>query len=214
MPTALAKRSDRIELDVSDCLLTRNSLAISSEAGFMQAGLALACMDSCSQWWWGDYLLYAEKHNLKTVLDSARGDLHRSTINSYVECARLYSPEDRHPDLSFSHHSAIMYILGVDGTVQQAKKWLKIAAVIGEDGRQMTVGELREKMRAHGRKDEQDPGPMRGVVRITDIIKLERWTETVCVKDLPDTEAQEIRKSTGSLFAFLCELHRKPFSGP
>lgn len=210
MPQSPTKRnSEQISLDVSECVLSRNSLTIRSENGFLQAGTALACMDSCSQWWWGDYLVYAEKHHLISVLESARADLHRSTIYSYVECARLYTPEDRHPDLSFGHHAAIMYMIGQDGTVAQAKKWLARAAE-----EKMTVGELREVMRDDQRKGEKDPGPMRGVVRITDFYKISRWTETVTTKDLAVEEADEIRKTTGPLFVFLCELHRKPFGAP
>lgn len=202
----LPEKSDRVALDVLGCIRTRNSLAILDPAAFDGVGRALALMDSCSQWWWGDYLLYAERHNLKSVLESARADLHRSTIQSYVECARLYAPEDRHPTLSFSHHAAVMYILGQEGTVEEAKVWLKKAAA-GE----LTVGELREAMRANMRVGEGDPGPMRGVVRITDFVKISRWAETVHVKDLAETEASEIRRSTEPLFQFLCEIHRKPF---
>lgn len=202
----LAQKSERIALDVFGCVRTRNSLAIHDPSAFDGVGRALALMDSCSQWWWGDYLLYAEKHNLKSVLESARSDLHRSTIQSYVECARLYAPEDRHPVLSFSHHAAVMYILGQEGTVEEAKVWLAKAA-----DRELTVGELREAMRANMRVGDGDPGPMRGVVRITDFVKISRWAETVHVKDLAETEASEIRRSTEPLFQFLCEIHRKPF---
>lgn len=206
MPPPLAK-SDLISLDLPGCYLSRNSLSIDGPEAFARVGLALALIDSCSQWWWGDYLLYAERNNLKSILDSARADLHRSTIQSYVECARLYAPDDRHADLSFSHHAAVMYILGMEGTVEEAKKWL-VRAAAGE----LTVGELREAMRADKRTGEQDPGPMRGVVRITDFVKISRWAETVHARDLGETEASEIRRSTEPLFAFLCEIHRKPFT--
>lgn len=207
MPQSPSKRiSEQISLDVADCVLSRNSLTIRSSEGFQQAGTALACMDECSQWWWSDYLLYAEKHGLSSILDSARVELHRSTLYSHVETGRLFAPEDRHPDLSFTHHRAIMYALGQDASVAAAKKWLLIAAE-----KKMTAGDLREAMRADARKDEKDPGPMRGVVRITDFVKVSRWAETVRTKDLAAEEADEIRKSTGPLFTFLCELHRKPF---
>lgn len=200
------KLSMEVALKIPGAHLTRNSLTILSDEGFSVVGRTLAEIDSCSQWFWGDYLLYAEKHNLKSVLESARSDLHRSTIQSYVECARLYAPEDRHPTLSFSHHAAVMYILGQEGTVEEAKVWLAKAA-----DRELTVGELREAMRANMRVGDGDPGPMRGVVRITDFVKISRWAETVHVKDLAETEASEIRRSTEPLFQFLCEIHRKPF---
>ena len=203
---SLALRDGRFDLTMADCVLSRNSLAIANEEGFHQAGAALAAMDSCSQWWWGDYLLFAEKNNLKSVLDAAHADLHRSRIQCYVECARLFAPEDRNPALTFTHHEAVMYILGDQGTVTQAKRWL--ARAVAE---KMTVGELREAMRIDKRKGENDPGPMRGVFRITDFIKVSRWSETVKVADLPKEEADEIRKTTEPLFNFLCELHRKSF---
>lgn len=206
MTSQLQKPLEPLRLDTADCVLTKNSLLIHSEPGFITANLTLANIDSCSQWWWGDLILYAEKHNLKTVLDDARADLHRSTLYSYVETARLFAPEDRHPDLTFHHHYAITYILGPDGTVEQGKKWLKRAAK-----EQLSVGSLREAMRQDQRKDENDPGPMRGQVRLTDFTKISRWAETVKTKDLPDIQAEEIRRSTGPLFQFLCELHRKPF---
>ena len=207
--TLIPRNSIPLQIDFSDCVLSRQSLTIRSEAGFLAAGAALAAIDSCGQWLWGDYLAYAEKHGLKSVLDDLRADLHRSTIYSYAECARFFAPDDRHPDLSFTHHSAIMYNLGLDGSIVQAKKWLARAAAD-----KMTVGDLREAMRKDQRKDENDPGPMRGVVHITDIQKVSRWTETVAVKDLAVEEADEIRKITGPLFSFLCELHRKPFGSP
>lgn len=205
MPNALTP-SKPIDLGCLDCVLGRNSLLIANEAGFQQAGAMLVQIDSCSQWWWGDYLAHAETHGFKSVLDQARSDLHRSTIYSYKECARFYAPEDRHPELSFGHHVAVMYCLGVDAVVKEAKTWLNLAATGG-----LTVGELREQIRASRRAGENDPGPMRGVVRITDFVKVSRWSENVKAADLEPQQAEELRKSTGSLFTFLCELHRKPF---
>lgn len=199
--------SELITLDVSECVLSRNALTIRSEAGFLQAGVALASMDECSAWWWSDYLIFAEKHHLTSILESAHADLHRSTLYSHVETGRLFAPEDRHPDLSFSHHRAVMYMLGKDGTVLEAMKWLQRAA-----SEEMTVGDLREAMRADARKGEKDPGPMRGVVRITDFVKVSRWTETIVTEDLDAEQKDEIRTATGPLFAFLCKLHSAPFA--
>lgn len=208
-PLASQLNSELVSLDISECILARNSLTIRSGSGFKQAGDALASMDECSQWWWADYFLYAEKHHLVSVLESARADLHRSTLFSHVETGRLFAPNDRNPHLSFSHHRAIMYLLGRDGSVAEARKWLARAA-----SEEMTVGDLREAMRADQRKGEKDPGPMRNVIRITDFVKVSRWTETIATEDLAVEEADEIRKSTGPLFAFLCKLHAKPFAAP
>lgn len=205
--TQLSTIPKPLAIDFSDCILSRQSLTINSLAGFHAAGAALAALDSCGQWLWGDYFLYAEKHQLKSVLDEARSDLHRSTLYSHVETCRLFAPDDRHPDLSFSHHRAIMYMLGQEGAVLDAMKWLARAAK-----EKMTVGDLREAMREDQRKGEKDPGPMRGVVRITDFVKVSRWTETVATEDLDAEEKDEIRKSTGPLFAFLCKLHAVTFA--
>jgi hypothetical protein len=163
-------------------------------------------MDSSGCWYWADYILYAEEHGLKTVLEGSRTDLHRSTIYSYVETARLFPIPDRVKGVSFSHHAAAMYVLGKDATLEKAKKWLEVA---NEQG--FTVGELREAIRLSKRKGEDDPGPMHNVIRITDFVKLSKWSSSVSVKDVPQRDRDEIRKSTEALFSFLCEIHRKPF---
>ncbi len=205
MSTALAK-SDSISLELSGVTLTRHSLEIEDQQAFHRAGNALAAMDSCSQWWWGDYLLFAEKYDLGTVLDQQRPDLHHSTINSFIHAARFYAIKDRHPGLSFTHHQAVMYSLGEDGSITEARKWLERAA-----SKKWTVGDLREAMRMEKRKSEGDPGPMRGVVRITDFVKISRFCATVKVAELPADEIAEIRRSSQPLFNFLCEIHRSKF---
>lgn len=207
MSLALSK-SDVIELELAGVTLTRHSLEIADQEAFHRAGNALAAMDSCAQWWWGDYLLFAEKYDLGTVLEQQRPDLHHSTINSYVHAARFFAVKDRHPKLSFSHHAAVMYNLGQDASITEAKKWLERAAA-----KEWTVGEVREAIRSEKRKKEGDPGPMRGVIRITDFVKISRFCSTVSVSDLPPTEIDEIRQSSGPLFNFLCEIHQSKFGG-
>lgn len=197
---------ESISLELPDCVLSRRSLEIFSEEGYRKAGLVLTEIDRSAPWWNADALLYAEKHNLRSFLESARADLHRSTIRSYVEVARLFAPADRNPNLSFTHHAAIWYVLGPDATVAEARRWLGLAAK-----NDWTTGELREAMRTQQRSEERDPGPMRGVVRITDFVKISRWSATVKAGELPETEANEIREATGSLFKFLLDLHGKPF---
>lgn len=186
--------------------LTTYSLTIEDPAVFDEVGFQLALIDTSIQWYWGDYLAYAERNGLKSVLDSRIPDLHRSRIYSYAECAAFYAPGDRKPELSFSHHEAVMYILGERATVPAAKKWLAIAAA-----KQMTVGEIREAMRQDMRKEEGDPGPRRGAVRLTDFMKISRWAEHTEPADLPAAQVDEIRKTTEPLFLFLCKLHRKSF---
>jgi len=194
-----------IDLAMGDCVLTPNTLLIRNEDGFRQAGAALAAIDTCSSWWWGDYFVFAKKCNLATVLASKRPDLHRSRIHAFGMVAEFYAAEDRHPDLSFTHHEAAMYCLGPDPEVEEARKWLRRAAESA-----WTVGELREAMRTAARAGEADPGPMRGIIRLTDFIKISRWAETVKAEDLDKEEAEEIRKTTEPLYSFLCDLHRKP----
>jgi hypothetical protein len=206
MNSSLALNGRQVVLDCAGVTLTTNSLAITDEDSFHRAGRALLSFDSYSQFWWGDYLLYAERHGLSTVLESASADLHRSTIYGYIEVSRLFRPEDRHPDLPFTHHAAIRYILGEDADIDEAKKWLALAAE-----KKFTAGDLREAMRTARREDGHDPGPMRGVIRMTDFQKISRWTETVSVRELPEEKAEEIRKCAEPLFNFLCELYRRPF---
>lgn len=206
MNTELAVPAGQVVLDCRGVVLTKHSLEIVDEESFQRAGRMLLSIDSYSQFWWGDYLLYAEKNGLTTVLETASAELHRSTIHSYIEVARLFAPADRHADLSFNHHAAIRYILGDEASLKEAKDWLDTAAK-----EKMTVGDLREAMRVANRESGQDAGPMRGVIRLTDFQKISKWTQSIHVKDLDQTDADEIRKCTGSLFEFLCELHRRPF---
>jgi hypothetical protein len=203
----IQKINQPIDLTCADCVLSGNSALISNERGFHQVGAALAAMQQSAPWWWADYLVYAETYGLACVLDQKRRDLHRSTLYAYKAVARFYIAGDRHPALEFGHHLAAMYCLGENATVKEAKEWLQRCAE-GE----WTVGELREKIRLGNRASENDPGPMRGIMRITDFVKVSRWTETVKASELEPREADELRKSTGSLFTFLCELHRKPFT--
>ena len=198
--------SKAVSVNLEGVTLTKKSLSVQDENAFHIAGQALLSFDSFSQFWWGDLELIAERKGWKSILESARAELHRSTIHSYVEVARLFVPEDRHPDLSFNHHAAIRYILGEDADVEAAKGWLARAA-----DNKWTVGDLREAMRESTRESGHDAGPMRGIIRLTDFQKISRWTQTVHVNDLPVVEADEIRKCSEPLFRFLCELHRKPF---
>ena len=192
-------------------VVTANSLTILSEEGFHRVGAALVQMDKIGPWLWGDMLLYAEKHNLRSVLETTFDLPHRNRIRDYVETARLFAPKDRNPALSFSHHDAVNYQLsdsrGSIPDVKEAKAWLARA-----EEHEWTVGDLREAMRLEKRKDERDPGPMRGDLHFADFIKISRWSATVRVSDLPDEQAVDLRKTTEPLFTFLCELHRKPFS--
>lgn len=204
--TTKLRKTPAVLLDFSGVIMTANSVTIKDEDGFNRVGSALARMDSSGPWYWADYLLYAERHGLKTVLDSARADLHRTTIFGYIEVARLFLPEDRNPALSFNHHSAIRYILGQDADIEVAKKWLALAAE-----KKFTAGDLREAMREAMCDGGNDPGPINASVRITDFLKVDRWVESVDVKKLSDGQTQEIKKCTESLFRFLCEVHRKPF---
>jgi hypothetical protein len=198
---------NKIDLDLAEITLTDHSMIIGSVAAFERAGRALDAMDSYSQWWWGDYLLYAEQNNLKTVLDDARRSLHRSTIYQWKEVARYYPPALRHPRLHFNHHYSAFYILGPGSDPAKAEKWLARA-----EENEWTVGDLREAIRMDSRRDEHDPGPMRGIIRITDFVKISRWTAKVHADELPPAQLEEIRASTGPLFDFLCEVHRKSFS--
>jgi hypothetical protein len=197
---------DLLIIPIPGCVARRQSLTITSEDGFKNAGRALAEFDSCSQWLWADYQLYAEKYGYRTVLEDSRPDLHHSTIRSYIDAGRFYAVKDRHPDLSFSHHAAVMYLLGLEASITDAKKWLARAAA-----NKWTVGELREAVRTDKRRDEGDPGPMRGVVRITDFVKVSRFCASLHAEDLPPTEIDELRQSTGPLYQFLCEIHRPKF---
>lgn len=207
MTKKLSIRSDGVQLDFTGVILTENSLTITDQDSFDKVGVALARFDSSGSWYWADYLIYAEDNSLKTVLDSARADLHRSTILSYKDTGRFFAPKDRHPKLSFSHHSAVMYVLGTGATVDAAKKWLKIAY----DDR-MTVGELREAIRNSKRSGENDPGPIKGAIRITDFVKLSKWSSKVDVQDIPTEDVEQIRHSTESLFKFLCSIHQSAFN--
>jgi hypothetical protein len=207
LPSTEAVDRDLLSIQVAGCVARRQSLTILSPEGFEAAGRALAEFDSCSQWLWSDYLSYAQEHGYKTVLDMARENLHRSTIYAYLDCGRFYPVADRHPELSFGHHQSVMYILGIKGSLASAKRWLARAAE-----KEWTVGELREAMRRDKRKDENDPGPMRGEVRITDFVKVSKWTATVKIKDFPPEQLKELRDATGPLFDFLCQLHRASFT--
>jgi|HubBroStandDraft_3_1064219.scaffolds.fasta_scaffold11177_3 hypothetical protein len=202
-------KPDRVSLSILDCELRRQSLTINSEEGFHAAGRALAEIDSCSQFWFGDYIVYAEEHALPTVLEQVRADLHRSRIYAYAETARFYPPAERHPGLSFTHHEAVMYLLGADNRETagaDARKWLRKAADKG-----WTVGELREAMRLELRESENDPGPMRGVVHLADFSKLSRLAESIRVDDVPEETLAELRRSTEPLYAFLSRVHRRKF---
>ena len=99
-----------------------------------------------------------------------------------------------------------MYILGVDADPAKAQKWLARA-----EEKNWTVGELREAMRTDNRRAENDPGPDRAIVRITDFVKISKWTAKIHAGDLPSSQIDEIRASTGPLLEFLLEVHRKPF---
>lgn len=204
MTATLAK----IPLELADVSMTRTSLVIANNEGFDRAGAALVAMDQCSQWWWGDYLLFAEKFNLRSVLDGTRTDLHRSTIYGYIEVARFYPPADRHSTLSFTYHRDIRYILGKNASLKEAKKWLAKAA-----DREWTAGDLREAMRTSLRGDENDPGPARGAISISDFVKLSRWASEVEVAKIPDAQRDELRESTRPLWDFLCAIHRASFTG-
>lgn len=196
-----------INLELPGVTLTDHSLEIADEDAFRRAGAALAAMDRYSQWWWGDYLLFGEKYDLPTVLDEARSNLHTSTIRSFRETARFFAPKDRFSDLYFNHHASAMYILGEDATVSEARKWLERARA-----KQWTVGELREAMRSSDRRSEGDPGPMRGIVRVTDFAKVSKFCSTVTASELTADEADELRRITHPLFDFLCQLHRPKFA--
>ena len=197
---------DLLSVPIPGCICRRQSLTILSQDGFRNAGRALAEYDECAQWLWADLLLYAEKFSLPTPCDEMRPDLHVSRINSFVRTGRFFSPKDRHPDLKFTHHEAIVDFLGMDGSILEARKWLNRAA----EGK-WTCGELREAMRANTLRDEGDPGPMRTGLRITDFLKISRFCSTVKTQDLPEPEKDEIRRTTGPLYAFLCEIHRPKF---
>jgi hypothetical protein len=201
---ALAKK---IPLELADVTMSRTCLVIANPEGFERAGAALVAMDECSQWWWGDYLLYAEKFNLRSVLDGSRSNLHTSTIWSCMEIARFYPPADRHPTLSFTHHRDVRYILGKSASLKEAKKWLKRAAE-----EEWTAGDLREAMRTAAREEENDPGPMRGAVSISDFVKLSRWASEIDPKKIPDAQRVELRESTRPLWDFLCDIHRAQFA--
>lgn len=209
MIPSVAIRIQKIGIELAGVTLTDHSLEIHDEEAFHRAGVALAAMDRYSQWWWGDYLLFAEKFNLRSVLESARSNLHTSTLNSYIATARFFPVKDRFSDLYFNHHASAMYILGGDAKLVEAKKWLAKALA-----KKWTVGELREAMRTAGRRKEGDPGPMHGVMRITDFAKISRLCSTIRPNDLEAAEVDQIRESTQPLFDFLCEIHRPKFSLP
>lgn len=207
---SLAKSGDDSPLTPSfgDCRATRNSLEIFSEAGFYTAGAALAAWDETSQWLWGDYLLFAEKYDLKTVLDQADKNLHRSTLYAHKEVSRFFPPTSRRRELTFTHHREIRYILGADATLKDAKVWLNRAA---ENG--WSCGELREAMRKSQRAEEQDPGPMRGVVSFADIAKVTRWAETIAdVREIPEAQVIELRETTKPLWHLMNKIHGATFS--
>lgn len=203
MSTAVARK---FPLELADVVLSATSLVITNEDGFHRAGAALVAMDECSNWWWGDYLLFAEKFDLTTVLESARSSLHTNTIWSCKEVARFYPPADRSPALSFTHHRDIRYILGRTATLKDAKKWLAKAA---ENG--WTCGDLREQMRLAQRRSERDPGPMRDNVTISDFVKLSRRISEIDPDKIPDEQRDELRESTRPLWDFLCAIHRAQF---
>lgn len=205
MPLDLQK-SDSLSLDLTGVTLTRNAMHIADEASYRRAAFALNTIDSCAAWWQGDALLYAELHNLKSFLEQGEKSLHATTIYGHIEVARLFAPADRHPGLSFSHHRAVRYHLGAGADLKEAKRWLVRASV-----KDWTVGDLREAMRLDDRKDEKDPGPMRGFVSIGDFAKVSRMVESIKIEEIPDYQRGELKKSTEPLFNFLCAIHRKPF---
>lgn len=205
MSTTIAKK---IPLELADVVMSRTCLVISNPDGFERAGAALVAMDQCSQWWWGDYLLFAEKYNLRSVLDGSRANLHTSTIWSCMEVARFFPPADRHPVLSYTHHRDIRYILGKNGGLKEAKKWLTRAAE-----NEWTAGDLREAMRESHRASENDPGPMRGAISMSDFVKLSRWASETDPTKIPDEQRTELRDSTRPLWDFLSIIHRAQF-GP
>lgn len=200
---------DLLVVAIPGCVARRQSLTISSPEGFKNAGRALSEFDSCGQWLWGDYLLHAEKFGLSTVLDNRLPNLHTSRINSFVRVARFFAVESRHPLLSFTHHEAVVDHFGQEGAPANARKWLARAAA-----KDWTVGELREAMRSEKRRGEGDPGPMRGVIRITDFVKVSRYCQTVRVDDFPPEEVAEIRKATAPLYDFLVQVHSAKFGVP
>ena len=207
MTNQLAERPKQVLLNLEGVTLTENSLIITDHDSFVRAGNALATLDSCSQWFWSDYLQYGEDNGLKSVLDSARADLHRSTLHSYVQAGRFYPPSERVVGLSFSHHSAVLYVLGRSATLAEAKAYLLQAK---EEG--LTVGETRELIRNSKRSDECDPGPIRGIIRSTDFAKLSKWSAKLDVDDLSDDEKEEIRQSSAPLFEMLSKIHSPLFN--
>jgi hypothetical protein len=208
MTAIVIRPADRtLTLDCPGVVRTNNSLTITSDDAFYLIDWALVTIEESRQWYFGDALLYAEKRGLKSRLEILPANLVRSTIYSWIECARFYPPRDRHPDLTFSHHYAAMYCLGVNAEVEKAKKWLAKAAA-----GKWTVGELREAIRSDSRRAENDPGPMRGIVWITDFIKISKWTSKVHTQDLSPQQLEEIRQATGPLYDFLCDVHRKSFT--
>lgn len=196
-----------IPLELANVTISRTSLVISNKDGFERAGAMLIAVEECSQWWWGDYLLFAEKFNLRSVLEGVRSSLGKSTIYGCMEIARFYPPADRHPTLSFTHHRDARYCLGKGASLKEAKKWLR-RAFEGE----WTAGDLREAMRTAARSEENDPGPMPGSISISDFVKLSRWASEIDARKIPEPQREELRESTRPLWDFLCEIHRTQFS--
>lgn len=207
MTTQLSNSPRQVLLNLEGCILTENSLTITDTESFIRAGHALSSFDSCGAWFWSDYLIFAEDHGMKSVLESARLDLHRSTLLSYVDVGRFFPASDRQLGLSFSHHQAALYVLGKGVTLDVAKSWLLRA----REGN-WTVGTLREKIRESKREDETDPGPMRGEIRITDFMKLSKWSSKLDMEELPDEDREEIRKASAPLFEMLRKIHQPLFN--
>lgn len=128
-------------------------------------GRQIHVVSDSSAWWLGDWLIYGQTHYPNRYKQAiAETSLDYQTLRNYAWVARRFTPERRHPKLSFQHHAEVTSLPEAE---QDA--WLTRAEING-----WSRNELRRQLRGERQLTSARPRTVHIEMKLPDQQK-ERW---------------------------------------
>lgn len=190
-----------------------------------QAGAWLQRVEGCRAWWWGDFLCAYCEHEMSkrrrapneylTPDDSEREYIHYTsryaqaagvdpeTMKHWRAVAAFFKPQQRHENLSWTHHAEAVFTL--KGDRASALRWLEKAAANGWSVSQLRAAIRLERERATG---DHEPRP---ALTVQDVLACARWAQARLkhLDEIDDTTAKQLLREFAPIEKLIASLRAR-----
>jgi hypothetical protein len=196
-------------IQVQGCRFEKSALHIDlvNQDTLVEAGAFLQTVESCSAWWWGDFMVaycafrleQDEADNGRAYDELVRADKLVRYTGDYAEIAKVeagtlkqrkcvaafFKPCTRVHGLDYTHHRIAMW--GSGGDLAVAQEWLRLAEV-----NRWKPSELKAAINRKRRRESEPDEPLPQLVLPMEVVECRRWASAAITR-VDDMEMEEAK---------------------